>query len=295
MNFIIKCISTFFIFQFMFLGSFFSVNALKPACKSINNTIISHTLSLETFITFSKQECSIAVLNSVNLQNVLTFERVLYQGQTGEDVYNINLSLKALGYVISKPHYTFDTETKNAVIKFQKDNGLKSDGRVGKSTLYTINKNLSIKKLQIPCQTINVKKAPTKGYWITINKTSNTLTLLADKKPIKKFHIATGKKANYTPEGQYKIVSKVINPRWFDVAGGIPANPLGFRWLGLNIQNGWIYGIHGTNKPNSIGTYASKGCIRMSNTDIESLFKIIPKGTPVWIGSSNQLKQWGAQ
>lgn len=295
MNYIMKWVCTFFIFQFMFLGNFFNVDSLMSYWENNNATLVSCVTSVKILNASPKKQQLQAVSTSVNLQNQLGYERLLHQGQVGEDVYRLNLALKSLGYIISKPSYIFDSETRNAVIKLQKNNGLKSDGCVGKNTLYAINKNLSVKKLKIPDQTINVKKAPTQGYWITINKTSNTLTLLEGKKAIKKYHIATGKEASYTPVGQYKIASKVINPRWFDVAGGIPSNPLGFRWLGLNIKNGWIYGIHGTNKPNSIGTYASKGCIRMSNTDVESLFKILPKGTPVWIGSSNQLKQWGVQ
>lgn len=295
MNYIMKWVCTFFILQFMFLGNFFNVDSLMSYWENNNANLVSCATSVKIFNASSKKQQLQVVSTSVNLQNQLDYERLLHLGQVGEDVYRLNLALKSLGYIISKPSYIFDSEIRNAVIKLQKNNGLKSDGCVGKNTLYAINKNLSAKKLKIPDQTINVKKAPTQGYWITINKTSNTLTLLEGKKAIKKYHIATGKESSYTPVGQYKIASKVINPRWFDVAGGIPSNPLGFRWLGLNIKNGWIYGIHGTNKPNSIGTYASKGCIRMSNTDVESLFKILPKGAPVWIGSSNQLKQWGAQ
>lgn len=44
-----------------------------------------------------------------------------------------------------------------------------------------------------------------------------------------------------------------------------------------------IYGIHGTNKPWSIGQFASHGCIRMRNKDVEELFEWVPVGTPVRI------------
>lgn len=44
-----------------------------------------------------------------------------------------------------------------------------------------------------------------------------------------------------------------------------------------------VYGIHGTNKPWSIGQFASHGCIRMRNKDVEELFEWIPIGTPVKI------------
>ena len=44
---------------------------------------------------------------------------------------------------------------------------------------------------------------------------------------------------------------------------------------------GGEYAIHGTNRPNSIGTFASYGCIRMYNEDILDLFERVHVGTPV--------------
>lgn len=69
------------------------------------------------------------------------------------------------------------------------------------------------------------------------------------------------------------------NPRLPDViAGGSPSNPMGARALTLNRGE---YAIHGTNRPGSIGTYASYGCIRMHNPDIIDLFARVQVGTPV--------------
>ena len=45
--------------------------------------------------------------------------------------------------------------------------------------------------------------------------------------------------------------------------------------------SGGEYAIHGTNKPSSIGTFASYGCIRMYNQDIVDLFDRVNVGTPV--------------
>jgi lipoprotein-anchoring transpeptidase ErfK/SrfK len=41
--------------------------------------------------------------------------------------------------------------------------------------------------------------------------------------------------------------------------------------------------IHGTNEPNSIGGFASWGCIRMQNRDVMDLFGRVSVGTPVII------------
>jgi lipoprotein-anchoring transpeptidase ErfK/SrfK len=69
------------------------------------------------------------------------------------------------------------------------------------------------------------------------------------------------------------------NPRLPDVIpGGAPNNPMGARALTLNLDE---YAIHGTNRPSSIGTYASYGCIRMLNEDIIDLYDQVSVGTRV--------------
>jgi lipoprotein-anchoring transpeptidase ErfK/SrfK len=69
------------------------------------------------------------------------------------------------------------------------------------------------------------------------------------------------------------------NPKLPDVIpGGAPNNPMGPRALTLS---GGEYAIHGTNRPDSIGTFASYGCIRMYNQDIVDLFERVGVGTQV--------------
>jgi lipoprotein-anchoring transpeptidase ErfK/SrfK len=71
------------------------------------------------------------------------------------------------------------------------------------------------------------------------------------------------------------------NPRLPDlIPGGSPRNPMGPRALTLT---GGEYAIHGTNRPSSIGTFASYGCIRMYNQDIVDLFERVRVGTRVVI------------
>lgn len=54
--------------------------------------------------------------------------------------------------------------------------------------------------------------------------------------------------------------------------------------LGANrLYLGDGYGIHGTDAPSSIGRSVSHGCIRVRNEDIETLFRIVPVGTPVYV------------
>ena len=54
--------------------------------------------------------------------------------------------------------------------------------------------------------------------------------------------------------------------------------------LGVNrLYLGDGYGIHGTDVPTSIGRGASHGCVRVRNEDIETLWRIVPVGTAVYI------------
>jgi lipoprotein-anchoring transpeptidase ErfK/SrfK len=67
-------------------------------------------------------------------------------------------------------------------------------------------------------------------------------------------------------------------PRW--VPGGHPMNPLGVRALYLGSS---AYRIHGTDAPWTIGTEASKGCIRLYNQDVLDLYPRIGVGTKVTV------------
>ncbi len=136
---------------------------------------------------------------------------------------------------------------------------------------------------------------------IVINKGTNQLAFFKDGYLLDVFPVATGRLAHYTPDGTWKVVVKLVNPSWRDprggpvIPGGTPANPLGPRWLGLNAlgTGGSSYGVHGTNSPSSIGTYASSGCIRLYNKDILWLYERVPMGTEVEIiNSSKDLNTW---
>ena len=62
------------------------------------------------------------------------------------------------------------------------------------------------------------------------------------------------------------------------IPGGAPNNPMGHRALTLT---GGQYAIHGTNRPWTVGTAASFGCIRMRERDVADLFERVSVGTPV--------------
>lgn len=116
------------------------------------------------------------------------------------------------------------------------------------------------------------KTKPPGEISIVIKANNRVLEVYSDKELYKTYRIAVGKSETPTPIGEWNVVWKDYN--W--------GTGFGTRWMGLNVPWG-IYGIHGTNKPWSIGQFASHGCIRMRNKDVEELFEWIPVGTPVRI------------
>ncbi|MGO4388315.1 L,D-transpeptidase [Microvirga sp. 2YAF29] len=106
-----------------------------------------------------------------------------------------------------------------------------------------------------------------------------------------RYRVAVGKPGKQW-FGEAQIDGKYVRPAWAPPAevkrdnprlpnvipGGAPNNPMGARALTLNLDE---YAIHGTNRPGSIGTYASYGCIRMLNEDIVDLYDQVSVGTRV--------------
>ncbi len=202
--------------------------------------------------------------------------------------------LKKLGFYKDE---TTDSKLnlRNAVLRFQSSCNLEADGKWNDKCLAILVKQLTTGIADCEDQ---IESPPTEGKWITINKTKRILTLYENTKVLQKYPVAIGNPPSLTPHGKFTVVSKVVNPTWGGggyakpVKGGIPQNPLGYRWMGLSYKDGGTLGIHGNNSPYSIGTNVSHGCIRMINSDVEQLFTVVPKSSPVWIGTEEVLKEW---
>lgn len=107
-----------------------------------------------------------------------------------------------------------------------------------------------------------------------------------------RYPVAVGRRGKQW-QGQARIERKYVKPAWSPpdeikrdnpklpavIPGGAPENPMGVR--AMTLTGGGQYAIHGTNKPSSIGTFASYGCVRMFNDDIVDLYERVGVGTPV--------------
>lgn len=114
------------------------------------------------------------------------------------------------------------------------------------------------------------------GNWIWIDLPQKTLTLYQGTEVLKRYPIASGTWETPSPIGVFYITH-----RFAGELGGF-----GTRFLGLNVPWGQ-FGIHGTNRPGSIGSNASHGCIRMFVQDSEELYgkignwsKVVIQGGP---------------
>lgn len=100
--------------------------------------------------------------------------------------------------------------------------------------------------------------------------------------------VAIGAAESETPAGSYTVGELIEEPPWFRrgeaaIPYGDPKNELGTRWIGWLAADGTPthFGFHGTWEPEKIGQAVSDGCIRMRNSDVERLFRTLPRGTPI--------------
>ncbi len=196
----------------------------------------------------------------------------------GESVWMVQARLRELGYDIV-PSGIYNSSTSQVVRLFQLASGLRDNGVVDRpvwTILFLSEANESDSKDTTP-----EKKG---RLLIEIDVASRKLVLSEEGKPIKEYPVAVGKSETPTPLGEWRVVHKGLN--W--------GNGFGTRWMGLNVPWG-IFGIHGTNKPYSIGSYASHGCIRMFNQHVEELYPLVPLGTRVRILDNGKMFPQGLQ
>jgi lipoprotein-anchoring transpeptidase ErfK/SrfK len=164
-----------------------------------------------------------------------------------------------------------------------------------KSAVRSIRTALSAGQSQI---TLGVKKVRPKvtdkglGTTVVVRIDQNRLYLYRGFQQIRTYPVATAMPGFTTPVGEWTILDKQENPTWHNPAldtwgAGEPAtippgpnNPLGTRALYLSTPG---IRIHGTPATDSIGTYASHGCIRMTISDSEALYPLVPVGARVII------------
>ncbi len=146
--------------------------------------------------------------------------------------------------------------------------------------------------VDLPTRSVAPRRtAATLGPTIVVWVDRNQLELYDGFHVERRYAVATAKPGYVTPTGVWTIWDKRENPTWYNpaldswgadlpaVVPGGPGNPMGTRAIYIDAPG--LIRIHGTTDPSSIGRYASHGCIRMHNEDVEDLFERIPVGAHV--------------
>ena len=220
----------------------------------------------------------------------IAFTKRLSKGSAGEKVKQLQERLFELGYYIGDITGSYDSETKAAIIEFQKNNSLGADGVTGEKTW---NMLFNISDVLNSSATPRPTPAPTPvPYAITVDVTNQVITVYGlDEnnqytKVVRQMICSTGTRATPSDIGSWKLNSGrskfplfpkygVYVQYWVPIANGI-----GFHSVIYNTQNKMDLAVGSYNQ---LGTRASHGCIRLLVDDAKWIYENAGKGTLVTI------------
>lgn len=129
-------------------------------------------------------------------------------------------------------------------------------------------------------------RVPVDPVRCVLRKSSFSLAVYLGSDLVRVYWVAHGKPGHETPETTFTVGEKIANPDWPSpegelIAFGDPRNPLGKFFVRFEHESYAGFGAHGTNEPDSIGTCASLGCLRLLPSDIAEFARFVPKGAEV--------------
>ncbi len=190
----------------------------------------------------------------------------LVYGARGRDVKQLQHRLRSQGYYRGRLTGVLDHRTVAAVERFQRAIGIAADGIVGPQMIGGLSGR------------------------IVVVQHEHRLYFYLNGKLKKSYPVATGQPAYPTPNGTTFVTWMTKDPTWTPpdspwaagakpVAPG-PDNPVGMRWIGTGFNGVGIHGVSAS-EDYSIGSYASHGCIRMYEWDVEQLYDWVSVGMPI--------------
>jgi lipoprotein-anchoring transpeptidase ErfK/SrfK len=182
---------------------------------------------------------------------------LLREGSRGASVTQLQARLTELRYDVGAVDGVFGPQTRNAVVAFQKVNGLARDGIVGPQTRSALAKPVA--------PTVRRVRS---GTYIEVNLTRQVAYLARDGRIMRIYNSSSGKASTPTPVGQYRV-ERTIN--------GWRTSHLGQLWRPAYFRGG--YAIHGAH---SVPSYpASAGCVRLPIPSMNRLWPNIRNGMSV--------------
>lgn len=122
----------------------------------------------------------------------------------------------------------------------------------------------------------------THDYRIIVELNAHKITVMKGTNTVLSEPVGVGRGQAPTPGGKFYIKELLQPPTPNTVYGPYAYGLSGFSEALDSFAGGEaVIGIHGNNDPSSLGKDVSAGCIRMSNTGITTLAKMLPLGVPV--------------
>jgi putative cell wall-binding protein/peptidoglycan hydrolase-like protein with peptidoglycan-binding domain len=198
------------------------------------------------------------LLSTPGLPEGFTFGTVS-SGASGAEVLWLEQRLTALTYRPGPIDGVFDQRTRQAVLAFQKWEGLTRDGVVGPAVWTRL--------------LAAAPPAPSKGgsgAWVEINKGKQVLLYVEGGTVVRTLAVSTGdpKVGITTPSGTFNITRK--SNKWD-----------GPRYKPLYLRSWGVLAIHGY--PSVPAWPASHGCVRVPVWDMDELFPLIPVGGRIYV------------
>jgi peptidoglycan hydrolase-like protein with peptidoglycan-binding domain len=195
----------------------------------------------------------------------------LRPGDKGAEVRALQERLRHLGYWLGTPDGTYGGLTVQAVMAFQKVEGLERDGIVGPGTAAALQ------------QAGRPQAASTGGDLIEVDKARQVLFVVRGGNVEWVLNVSTGTEETYwvngrteladTPEGDWQVA-------W--VHDGVDVGELGGLYRPRYFHRDGI-AVHGYH---DVPAYpASHGCVRVSNQAMDLIWSegLMPVGSPVWV------------
>jgi lipoprotein-anchoring transpeptidase ErfK/SrfK len=117
--------------------------------------------------------------------------------------------------------------------------------------------------------------------WLVIYRDTRKFELYVGGKVRRTGPVAVGARGMETPTGLFYVQSRFV-PRRYPILGAFAFETSGYSKLS-DWPGGGVVGVHGTNAPWLIGQAVSHGCVRLRNSDIAALRKLVRVGTPIKI------------
>jgi hypothetical protein len=173
----------------------------------------------------------------------------------------LEAQLLASGYWLERADDgVFDESTRHAVVALQKTHGLERTGVYDLAALGALN------------QIARPAARSTTGTVVEVDLVRQVLFLVHDGVVHEIYDVSTGRRAGWTPTGEYTITREI---------NGVRNAPLGRLYRPKYFVGG--VAIHGYSKVPA--EPASHGCVRVTNAVMDHIWDadLMPKGTAVWV------------